>query len=160
MSGLKLTSAEVALEAERILNFLASTPRGITSAERSVVRQIMLQTDGQMLVQGEIFHIVSQNLGGGIYRLSLKARERQPEDQIAALGAAALLSAARLKEVEAQRDALADAVLFLLRAESYIGPVAAQNCPHCQKLSAGDEHACDCPVAVTLTALRSGGRLP
>lgn len=68
-------SSRDSLEADRILNFLASTPRGVSSAERPVVREIMLRTSGEMLVGGEIVDIVAQRLGAGVYRLSLKDRQ-------------------------------------------------------------------------------------
>lgn len=76
MSGFKVHNARDAeFEADRILNFLAALPSGITSAERPVVREIMLRTSGEMLAQGEIFDIVAKNLGAGVYQLRLARRE-------------------------------------------------------------------------------------
>lgn len=69
------STGEVIREAERILAFLASTPSGVSSAERPVVRQIMLSTSGEMLVHGEIFDIVARPLGAGVYQLSLLVRQ-------------------------------------------------------------------------------------
>lgn len=69
------TELDVTAEADRIMNFLAKFTSGITSAERPVVREIMLQTSGEMLAQGEIFDIVAKNLGAGVYQLRLALRK-------------------------------------------------------------------------------------
>lgn len=70
----------------------------------------------------------------------------RPEDQAAALGVAALLAAARLKEVEAQRDALADALEMILATDGSKGTFDASG------LYAAHGTA--------VAALRAAGRLP
>lgn len=65
----------VKIEAERVLHFLASSPNGHTTAERPVVRHLLLATDGTLLASGYRYDIQTKNLGAGVYQLSLQARE-------------------------------------------------------------------------------------
>ena len=58
-------------EIERLLNFLASCPRGNTTVTRAQLRAMLLKTDGKMFACGELFDIQSKNLGAGVYRVTL-----------------------------------------------------------------------------------------
>lgn len=63
-------------EASRILSHLASMPQyGNASATYAQVREIMLQTGGEMMAAGDMYEIKSKALGGGVYRLTLKRKE-------------------------------------------------------------------------------------
>jgi len=59
-------------EANRIANFLASMPCGNSTTTRRVVRELMLSTGGQMLMQGELRDIVATSLGAGVYRITTR----------------------------------------------------------------------------------------
>ena len=77
MSGQKLQEEKalaVKAEAGRILSFLAAQPTGVSSAERPVVREIMLSTDGSLMAGGRLYDIAAKNRGAGVYRLNLKER--------------------------------------------------------------------------------------
>lgn len=58
---------------EQHLNFLASTPDlGNTVMEKDELRELLLQTGGSMMARGCLYNIVSEHLGAGVYRVSLK----------------------------------------------------------------------------------------
>lgn len=58
-------------EATRQLQFLAQVPGGNTTMERAELREVLLQTGGNMLACGRLYDIVSKPLGAGVYRVSL-----------------------------------------------------------------------------------------
>lgn len=58
-------------EAKQILNFLTSHPHGKCSAVKEVVRDIMLRTDGTIILANGEYDIKARLLGGGVYRLTL-----------------------------------------------------------------------------------------
>lgn len=60
-------------EARRQLNFLASLPSGNTTVAKDDLRDILMETGGNMLARGRLYDIHSKHLGAGIYRLTLKA---------------------------------------------------------------------------------------
>ena len=63
-------------ESNRLLSFFAGLPSGnCTASSSKVVREMMLQTGGWMLAQGEIYDLRSQALGGDVYRMTLKRKE-------------------------------------------------------------------------------------
>jgi hypothetical protein len=65
-------------EADKLLNFLAGMPSGnCTASSNKVVREVMLQTGGQMLACGYLWDIKSKSLGGGVYKLTL-SRDMSP----------------------------------------------------------------------------------
>jgi len=59
-------------EVHRQLNFLASMPVGTTTMERKEVKEMMLETGGNMLACGRLYDIVATNVGAGVYRVHLK----------------------------------------------------------------------------------------
>jgi hypothetical protein len=58
--------------AEKVLQFLASCPAGTTTETRGVVREILLETGGNMMACGSLYDIDAKLLGAGVYKLSLK----------------------------------------------------------------------------------------
>lgn len=71
----RISEATVHAEANRILNFLAGMPTGnATASSRAVVRDIMLQTGGNMMACGHYYDVKSRSLGGGVYRMTLKEK--------------------------------------------------------------------------------------
>lgn len=63
-------------EASRILDLLARIPTCVGIAQSyAVVRAIMLQTEGWMLAQGEMYDVRHRHLGGGVYHISLVRKE-------------------------------------------------------------------------------------
>lgn len=59
-------------EGERLLNFLAGLPSGnCVATSSSVVREMMLQTGGQMMARGDLWDIKSKSIGGGVYQMTL-----------------------------------------------------------------------------------------
>lgn len=62
-------------EANRVLDHLVSFP-GIShsAARRDLAQQVLLQTDGQMMANGQLWEISCKPLGAGVYRLQLKER--------------------------------------------------------------------------------------
>ena len=58
-----------------VLNHLASMP-GLahTTVERKELKQILLDTDGQLMACGRLWDIESRHLGAGVYRIKLKER--------------------------------------------------------------------------------------
>lgn len=55
-----------------ILNHLAANPQhGTATCCRGTLREIMMQTGGQLMAAGHLWDIRSKSLGGGVYRLSL-----------------------------------------------------------------------------------------
>lgn len=59
-------------EAKRQLNFLASLPSGNTTVMKDDLRDIMMETGGNMLACGRLYDIKSKHLGAGVYRITLK----------------------------------------------------------------------------------------
>jgi hypothetical protein len=62
-------------EANRILDNFARCPGTHTTCEKPVLREIMLQTGGQLMANGQLYDIHKRSLGAGVYRLSLRPWE-------------------------------------------------------------------------------------
>ena len=61
-------------DANRILDFLASAgPYANTTAEKEVVREILLTTGGSVLQHGRLMNVVAKHIGAGVYKLTLSA---------------------------------------------------------------------------------------
>lgn len=59
-----------------ILDHLAAMPTyGHGTVERKELKEIMLQTGGEMMACGELWEIKSKHLGAGVYKLSLKKKD-------------------------------------------------------------------------------------
>ena len=58
-------------EQHRVLNFLAAMPSGHTTLKRNDVKNIMLETGGNMLACGRLYDIVAKPIGAGVYKVSL-----------------------------------------------------------------------------------------
>ncbi len=56
----------------RQLNFLASMPGGNTTMTRKDLREMLLETGGNMLACGQLYDIVAKDIGAGVYKVSLK----------------------------------------------------------------------------------------
>lgn len=59
-------------EATRALNFLARMPRGHTTLERADVKDMLLQTGGNILACGSLYNIKATHIGAGVYKVSLE----------------------------------------------------------------------------------------
>lgn len=59
-------------EAQRQLQFLARCPSGHTTVEEKDLKQILLDTGGNMLACGRLYNIKSNHLGVGIHRIYLE----------------------------------------------------------------------------------------
>jgi hypothetical protein len=58
-----------------LMNHLASMPAFAHGpATTKEVRQIMLDTGGQMMAQGQLWEIKAKRLGGGVHRVSLSPK--------------------------------------------------------------------------------------
>lgn len=58
-------------EVNRQLNFLAGMPGGHTTMTRKDVKELLLETGGNMLACGRLYDIVAKDIGAGVYRVSL-----------------------------------------------------------------------------------------
>ena len=59
-----------------LLDHLAGMPRyGHGTATTREVRQIMLDTGGEMMACGHLYDIVAKSLGAGVHRISLRRKE-------------------------------------------------------------------------------------
>ena len=58
-------------EIHRQLNFLASMSAGTTTMARKDLREMLLDTGGNMLACGRLYDIVAKDLGAGVYKVSL-----------------------------------------------------------------------------------------
>lgn len=57
----------------RQLNFLAAMPsHGNTTMTREAVKELLLETGGNMLACGRLWDIVAKDIGAGVYKVSLK----------------------------------------------------------------------------------------
>lgn len=64
-------------ETNRALQFLASMPSGHTTLPTKQLRELLLETGGQVMARGSLYDIKSRSLGAGVYDVSLKLwRER------------------------------------------------------------------------------------
>lgn len=63
---------EARAEANRIADCLASMPGSHTATTTRVVRELMLSTGGQLMVNGYLYEIKAKSLGAGVHRVSLK----------------------------------------------------------------------------------------
>jgi hypothetical protein len=63
---------QLSQEAQRILNYLAGHPGGNTTANTDDTHDILLYTGGNTLACGRLYDIKAQNLGAGVYRLTLE----------------------------------------------------------------------------------------
>jgi len=65
-------AASIRAEASRIVSFIATMP-GVAHAPAvtAVVRRIMLDTGGDMMVNGELWEVRTRPLGGGVSRVTL-----------------------------------------------------------------------------------------
>jgi hypothetical protein len=61
-------------DAKRQLNFLASTPNGSTTVLKDDLREILMETGGNMLACGRLYDLIAHHLGAGVYKLSLRGR--------------------------------------------------------------------------------------
>ncbi len=60
-------------EASRTVNFIASMPGlGHSTVTEEVLRQILLDTGGQVMAQGGLWDIHSQHLGAGVFSIKLR----------------------------------------------------------------------------------------
>ncbi len=61
------------MSASRQLDHLASMP-GLahTTMERPELRKLLLDTGGELMLNGRIYAITSEHLGAGVYRVSTK----------------------------------------------------------------------------------------
>lgn len=64
--------------AHRIANFLCSMPSGHTTAPREVVKDLLLETGGQLLAQGSLYDVKAKPIGAGVYRVSLSPWRQKP----------------------------------------------------------------------------------
>jgi len=76
----KSSTSAVEAFAELFLSFLASMP-GLAhgSVTREQLREIMLRTDGELILAGGIYDITQRSLGAGVYSVSTKLRGRGVE---------------------------------------------------------------------------------
>lgn len=58
-------------EVHRQLNFLASMPCGSTTMERRDVKELLMETGGNMLACGRLYDIVAKDIGAGVYKVTL-----------------------------------------------------------------------------------------
>lgn len=59
-------------EVHRQLNFLASMPGGTTTMTAEDLRELLLETGGNMLACGRLYDFAPEHLGAGVYRVSLR----------------------------------------------------------------------------------------
>ncbi len=60
-------------EANEVLDWLVLTPQLAHKAiTRSLLREILLHTDGSMISQGRVWTIKAKNMGAGVHRISLE----------------------------------------------------------------------------------------
>ena len=59
-------------EDKRILNFMASSPFGTTTAEHQDTHDILLETGGTLMARGHLYNIIARNIGAGVYHLHLE----------------------------------------------------------------------------------------
>lgn len=64
-------TSKLSIDADRILQFLASMPTGRTTTTVKPLRELLLATDGQMMSCGRPYNIYVQPLGVGVYKVSL-----------------------------------------------------------------------------------------
>lgn len=66
--------SELSAEANKVLDYLASMPQfGATAVPQPLLREILLYTEGRMLLRGRTWVVKTEALGAGIYRISLEA---------------------------------------------------------------------------------------
>jgi hypothetical protein len=59
-------------EVTRTLNFFASSPVGHTTMTRKDVREMLLETGGNLLAGGRLYDIVAKDIGAGVYKVTLQ----------------------------------------------------------------------------------------
>jgi hypothetical protein len=59
-------------EVHRQLNFLAACPAGHTTMKHEDLQDLLLSTGGNMLACGRLYDFVTEHLGAGVYRVSLR----------------------------------------------------------------------------------------
>jgi hypothetical protein len=64
---------EMKAENRRTLNFLCGSPSyGTTTVETADLREILLETGGNVMARGRLYNLKSELLGAGVYKLSLE----------------------------------------------------------------------------------------
>jgi hypothetical protein len=74
MTKIRAVPSPISPSGQRALNFLASLPGGSDTVTREELRSILYHTGGNMMARGRLYDFRVENLGAGIYRLSLKER--------------------------------------------------------------------------------------
>jgi hypothetical protein len=59
-------------EARKALRFLASMPAGHTTLARAELKELLMETGGQIQSRGSLFEIMSKHIGAGVYQVRLK----------------------------------------------------------------------------------------